>query len=131
MRNKDRLIKVAQEALKNSYSPYSHLRVGAAVLTNDGRIFSGTNIENASYGLTVCAERVAIFKAISEGARRITAVAVVSDTPSLCLPCGACLQVIWEFGENTEVIMCSPKGEIKVKKIQELLPQGFVLKKKD
>lgn len=132
--NKDRLIKLikeAKEALKNSYSPYSKFRVGSAVLTENGSIYSGTNIENASYGLTICAERVAIFKAISEGAKKIVAIAVISDNSEICVPCGACRQVIWEFGKDIEVIMASFEGEMDIKKIGNLLPQGFILKNKE
>ncbi len=116
------LVKAAGEAMKNSYSPYSKIRVGAAILTKDGHVFTGCNVENASYGLTMCAERVAAFKAVSEGFRDFQAIAVVSDlvNPS---PCGACRQVLSEFSPDMDVIY----GE-KVQKLRELLPDVFHLR---
>ncbi len=115
------LVKAAEEAMKNSYSPYSKIRVGAALLTKDGRVFTGCNVENASYGLSMCAERVAVFKAVSEGFRDFQAIAVASDSvnPS---PCGACRQVLSEFSPDMDVIYGG-----KVHKLRELLPDGFRL----
>jgi len=120
-----KLISEAEKARKRAYTPYSKFKVGAAVLSVDGRIFTGCNIENASFGLTVCAERVAIFKAISEGSTKFEAIAVVGDTDKPCSPCGACRQVISEFNEDIPLIMANLKGDVKIKKIKELLPEAF------
>ncbi|MCJ7814312.1 MAG: cytidine deaminase [Candidatus Atribacteria bacterium] len=121
----EKLIKEAEKARKKAYTPYSKFKVGAAVLCDDGKIFSGCNIENASFGLTVCAERVAIFKAVSEGSTKFKAIAVIGNTNKSCSPCGACRQVISEFGEDIPLIMTNLKGDVRVKKIKELLPQAF------
>jgi len=120
-----KLISEAEKARKRAYTPYSKFQVGAAVLCDDGKIFAGCNIENASFGLAVCAERVAIFKAISEGSTKFEAIAVVGDTDKPCSPCGACRQVISEFGEDIPLIMANLKGDVKIKKIKELLPEAF------
>lgn len=120
-----KLIKEAEKARKRAYTPYSKFKVGAAILTSDGKIFTGCNIENASFGLTVCAERVAISKAISEGSYKFKAIVIVGDTNRPCSPCGACRQVISEFGEDIKIIMSNLKGDIKIKKIRELLPEAF------
>ena len=120
-----KLIKEAEKARKRAYTPYSKFQVGAAVLCADGKIFTGCNIENASFGLAVCAERVAIFKAISEGSTKFEAIAVISDTDKPCSPCGACRQVISEFGKDIPLIMANLKGDFKIKKIKELLPEAF------
>ena len=120
-----KLIKEAEKARKKAYTPYSKFKVGAAVLSVDGKIFTGCNIENASFGLTVCAERVAIFKAISEGSTKFEAIAVIGNTDKACSPCGSCRQVISEFGEDITLIMANLKGDIKIKKIKELLPEAF------
>jgi cytidine deaminase len=113
------LVAAAEEAMKNSYSPYSKIRVGAAIMTKDGHVFTGCNIENASYGLTMCAERVALFKAVSEGFREFKALAIVSDavTPT---PCGACRQVLSEFSPDMDVIYGGRSHKLK-----ELLPDAF------
>jgi len=121
-----RLLRVARAATKNAYAPFSKLKVGAAVLTAKGRIFSGCNIENSSYGLTICAERVAIFKAVSAGGREIQAVLVYADTAKLTPPCGACLQVIDEFSENPEIVLTNGRST-KTYRLRELLPLGFRL----
>jgi cytidine deaminase len=133
-----RLLRAARAAARHSYSPFSKFPVGAAVLADNGRIYSGTNVENSSYGLSMCAERVAVFKAVSSGARRILAVAVLapsgqsaicnlkSEMPSLTPPCGACLQVINEFGENPEVILSDGKAT-ETCRLRDLLPRGFRL----
>lgn len=123
--NYEKLIKVAEKARKRAYAPYSKFKVGAAILSSDGKIFTGCNIENASFGLTVCAERVAILKAISEGSSKFEAIAIVGDTNRPCSPCGACRQVISEFGKDIKIIMYNLKGDIKIKKIDELLPEAF------
>jgi len=119
------LIGAASAARKNSYSPYSEFAVGAALLTDDGKIFSGCNVENASYGLTNCAERTAIFKAVSEGYKKFKAIAIVLDAPDYGAPCGACRQVIYEFGKDIDVIMATVSGKYEIKKISELLPLAF------
>jgi cytidine deaminase len=122
------LLRVAREAVKNAYAPYSEFRVGAAVLTERGNIFSGCNIENASYGLTICAERAAIYSAVAnEGGNnmKIRAICVVNDKDSTCSPCGACRQVIYEFGPNAIVIFKGRDGLISAH-AKELLPDGFV-----
>lgn len=120
-----KLIKEAEKARKRAYAPYSKFKVGAAVLSVGGEIFTGCNIENASFGLAVCAERVAIFKAISEGSTKFEAIAVIGDTDKPCSPCGACRQVISEFGEDIPLIMANLNGDVKIKKIKELLPEAF------
>ncbi len=119
------LLEAAMSARKNSYSPYSRFAVGAAVLTDDDKIFTGCNVENASYGLTNCAERTAIFKAVSEGHKKFKAIAIVLDAPDYGAPCGACRQVIYEFGPNIDVIMGTVLGKHEIKKMSELLPLAF------
>ena len=120
-----KLISKAKKARKKAYTPYSKFQVGAAVLCAGGKIFTGCNIENASFGLAVCAERVAIFKAVSEGSTKFEAIAVVGDTDKPCSPCGACRQVISEFGEDIVLVMSNLKGDAKIMKINELLPDAF------
>ena len=120
-----KLIRIARQARKNAYAPYSRFKVGAAVLTEDGKIYSGCNVENASYGLTNCAERTAIFRAVADGQKKIKAIAIVLEAPDFGAPCGACRQVIYEFGPSAEVIMATAAGKFKIKKISELLPDAF------
>lgn len=120
------LEKRAREACKKSYSPYSKFKVGAAVLTDKG-IFSGTNVENASYGLTNCAERSAIFSAVSQGARKIFAILVFAPTSEVISPCGACRQVIFEFSKDCVVKSVSKKSKSQVLMIKDLLPAAFSL----
>ena len=112
------------KARENAYSPYSHFAVGAALLCEDGTLYEGCNIENASYGLTNCAERTAIFKAVSEGHIKFKALAVVADTEGPCAPCGACRQVMAEF-KIPLIIMGNLMGNIKIVTIEELLPFSF------
>ena len=119
-----KLINRAIVARETSYSPYSHFGVGAALLCEDDTVYEGCNIENASYGLTNCAERTAIFKAVSEGHKRFKALAVVADTEGPCSPCGACRQVISEF-EIPRIIMANLKGDYTVVELDELLPFRF------
>ena len=119
-----KLIQAAIEMRKQSYSPYSNFAVGAAVLSDDGYVYGGCNIENASYGLTNCAERTAIFNAVSDGKRNISAIAIVADTDRPCSPCGACRQVIGEF-KIPCIIMANLKGEYKMVTLEELLPFSF------
>ena len=118
------LIDHAIVAREKTYSPYSQFGVGAALLCEGGAIYEGCNIENASYGLTNCAERTAIFKAVSEGHRKFKAIAVVADTEGHCSPCGACRQVISEF-EIPYIIMANLKGDYTVVELDELLPFRF------
>jgi cytidine deaminase len=120
------LIERATEARLAAHAPYSNFEVGAALLSADGRVFTGCNIENSAYGLSMCAERVAIFKAVSEGANEFTKVAVVTDSESLTPPCGCCRQMIWEFAsERTEVILANLTGDVRSFEIKELLPEAF------
>ncbi len=119
------LIQKAIAVKENAYVPYSHFRVGAALLTKSGKVFTGCNVENASYSPTICAESTAIVKAVSEGEREFAAIAVVSDTDDYTSPCGVCRQRIFEFGSEIEVIMANKNGDYKVYKISELLPEGF------
>ncbi len=121
------LYEMAVKAKEYAYAPYSGFKVGAAVLTSDGMVFLGNNIENASYGATVCAERVAIFKAISEAKKNIVKLAIASDTNDFTMPCGICRQVISEFMSDGEIILGN-ENEIKVYKVSELLPYAFKLK---
>lgn len=125
---KEELIKAAQEAMNHAYTPYSKFNVGAAILSEDGKIYTGCNIENASYGLTNCAERTAIFKAVSEGVREFKAMAVVGNTDIPISPCGACRQVLSEFATpNMIVFLANTKGESKDFTVEELLPYSFSL----
>lgn len=119
-----KLMDCAIKARENAYSPYSHFAVGAALLCEDGTLFEGCNIENASYGLTNCAERTAIFKAVSEGHVTFKALAVVADTEGPCAPCGACRQVMAEF-KIPLIIMGNLMGNIKMVTIEEVLPFSF------
>jgi cytidine deaminase len=119
------LIAAATQARENAHAPYSNFRVGAAVRAKSGRIIGGCNVENATYGLTVCAERVAILKAISEGERSFDAIAVVTDTDTPTSPCGACRQLIWEFCGDVPVIMTTLKNVQEIKWMKELLPMAF------
>ena len=125
--NKDfqKLINKAIEASLNSYAPYSKFSVGSALITKDGTIFTGCNIENASLGLSICAERVAIYKAVSSGYKSFKALAIIGDTDDPCTPCGACRQVILEFSPDMEVIMTNLHQKIKITKAKELLPDMF------
>lgn len=123
--NKEKLIKAANVARERAFAPYSNFKVGAAVETADGEIFIGCNVESASYGLTVCAERVAIWKAVSEGKMDFKAVAVVVDTEELTPPCGVCRQIIWEFCHDIPVILANLKGKSEVVQMRELLPRAF------
>lgn len=119
-----KLMDCAIKARENAYSPYSHFAVGAALLCEDGTLYEGCNIENASYGLTNCAERTAIFKAVSEGHIKFKALAVVADTEGPCAPCGACRQVMAEF-KIPLIIMGNLMGNIKIVTMEKLLPFSF------
>ena len=118
------LMKIARKARQNAYAPYSHFAVGAALLAESGRVYTGCNIENASYGLTCCAERNAIFAAVGAGERRFKMLAVAADRPEPVAPCGACRQVIAEFGIPL-VVMGNLKEATKTMTAEELLPYGF------
>lgn len=119
------LAKAAQKAKLNAYAPFSNFRVGAALLAEDGTIFTGCNIENSSYGLTICAERVAIFNAVSSGASKFTALAIVSDDPGFTSPCGACRQVLLDLAGDIDFIMMDSKERFKILKLTSLLPFAF------
>lgn len=125
MSEKDLLIGAAKQARENAHAPYSNFRVGAALRSTSGRIFSGCNVENASYGLTMCAERVAMFKAISDGERGFSALAVVTDADILTPPCGACRQLIWEFCGDIPVTIANLKGQTDVMQMKDLFPRPF------
>jgi len=119
------LIKAATDVRENAYAPFSKFKVGSALLTDDGSIVVGCNVESASYGLTVCAERVAIWKAISVGKTKIRRIAVVADTEELTPPCGACRQIIWEFGGDIQVILANLNGKNETIQMKDLLPRAF------
>ncbi|MEG6520782.1 cytidine deaminase [Desulfotomaculum sp. 1211_IL3151] len=121
----EKLIDIAKEAREKAYVPYSKFKVGAALLTKEGKIFTGCNIENASYGLTCCAERTAIFKAVSEGHKEFITLAVIADVPTVCSPCGACRQVMAEFNGEMKVHLANLQGQYKTVTVSELLPGYF------
>ena len=120
-----KLVIAAARARTKAYAPYSTFNVGAAVLSRSGKVFTGCNVENASYGATICAERTAITKAVSEGQKHIVAIAVVCDTPEPVAPCGICRQVIHEFGPDAVVIMANLSGECVTATMPALLPRAF------
>ena len=128
---KSQLLQAAREVLGKAYAPYSRFRVGAALLTDQGNLFSGANVENASYGLTLCAERAAVAAAVAaEGpGLKIKALAVVCEAPGICPPCGACRQVLQEFSAEAVVIYSGPEGLVQ-RRLEELLPEGFSLNRK-
>ena len=119
------LVNIAKEAMENAYAPYSHFKVGAALLAKDGTVFKGCNIENASYGAKNCAERTAIFKAVSEGYREFEAIAIVASSGEYAAPCGICRQVLFEFLPDGKVILDSNEKGMMIFSVQELLPFGF------
>ena len=121
----DSLQAAALAARENAHAPYSNFRVGAALEDATGGVHTGCNIENATYGLTLCAERVAVFKAISEGVREFRRIAVAADTETLTPPCGACRQVLWEFCGDIEVVLLNPRGKNEVLRLKELFPRAF------
>jgi cytidine deaminase len=122
------LAKEAQKAKLHAYAPFSKFRVGAAILTNDGTIYSGCNIENSSYGLTICAERVAIFNAVAAGASKFSAMAIVSDDNGFTSPCGACRQVLSDLAGDVDVVMMDSNERFKIMKLSTLLPLAFTRK---
>ena len=121
----DTLAESALTARHNAHAPFSHFQVGAALEDDTGRIHTGCNVENATYGLTVCAERVAVFKAISEGARKFKRIAVAADTDVLTPPCGACRQILWEFCGDVELILVNPRGKTETFRLKDLFPRPF------
>lgn len=123
--NSEALIEAAKRARLQSIAPFSKFLVGAAVKTAAGKVYTGCNIESASYGLTVCAERVAIWKALSEGEREFTELAVVADTGSLTPPCGTCRQIIWEFCRNATIVLGNLRGQSETLNVKDLLPRAF------
>src|SRR5437660_12648704 len=126
MKNKrHQLLEAALAVRENAHAVFSHFKVGAALETENGKIITGCNVENATYGLTICAERVAVFKAISEGHRSFRRVAVVADTPEPTPPCGACRQILWEFGGDLEVVLGNLSGEKARFQLKDLLPHPF------
>lgn len=119
------LLEAAVKARDNAHAPFSKFHVGAALEDMDGKIWTGCNVENASYGLTLCAERVAVFKAISEGVRKFRRIAIAADTETLTPPCGACRQILWEFLGNADVILVNLQGKTASYKMRDLLPEPF------
>jgi cytidine deaminase len=123
--DRDTLVAAARDALAHSYSPYSHFRVGAALLGVDGLVYTGTNVENASFGLSICAERTAVFKAVSAGCTSFTACAVVTETDTPTPPCGACRQVLQEFAPGLEIHLAGRSTAVETHSLGDLLPRPF------
>jgi cytidine deaminase len=123
--NWDELIEVAKDVRLKAHAPYSNFKVGCAIEDEEGRVFTGCNVENASYGLSLCAERVAVFKAVSEGAAQLKKVAVVADTGILTPPCGACRQILWEFCGDAELALENLAGKRETMTIKQILPRPF------
>lgn len=121
----EKLLELALDARKNAYVPYSGYAVGAALLAEDGRVFTGCNVENAAYGNTLCAERTALVKAVSEGCRKFTRLAVVGNSTDYCWPCGACRQMLYEFAPELEVLVARKDHQFVKFPLRELLPHGF------
>ena len=121
----DALLEAALAARKHAHAPFSGFQVGAALEDDSGRIHTGCNVENATYGLTICAERVAVFKAISEGARKFRRIAVAADTGTLTPPCGACRQILWEFCGDIEVLLVNLEGRSESLRLKDLFPRPF------
>jgi cytidine deaminase len=119
------LVEAAIAARENAYAPFSKFKVGAAIEDEAERVFTGCNVENATYGLTVCAERVAVWKAISEGARAFKRIAVVADTDRLTPPCGACRQILWEFCGDIELTLLNLAGKTEIVRLKDLFPRPF------
>jgi cytidine deaminase len=121
----NKLLEAALKARDNAHAPFSKFKVGAAIEDESGRIFTGCNVENATYGLTICAERVAVFKAISEGARKFKRIAVAADTDVLTPPCGACRQILWEFCGDAELTLVNLQGKTETFRMKDLFPRPF------
>ncbi len=127
MMESEKLIEIARQMMQRAYAPYSNFKVGAVLVTKSGKIYGGCNIENSSYGLTVCAERVAIFSAVANGEKDFSKMVVIANTPDPVSPCGACRQVMAEFG-NFEVILANTSGKVYVTTVENLLPHAFKLR---
>ena len=123
--NLDALVAAAKQAREKAHAPYSNFKVGCAIEDENGRVFTGCNVENASYGLGLCAERVAVFKAISEGAAKLLRIAVVADTDTLTPPCGACRQILWEFCGDAELALENLAGKRETMTVKQILPRPF------
>jgi cytidine deaminase len=121
----DPLASAALAAREYAHAPYSYFRVGAALQDEGGRVHTGCNVENATYGLTLCAERVAVYKAISEGARKFRRIAIAADTDALTPPCGACRQILWEFCGDIEILLLNPRGKSETWRLKDLFPRAF------
>ena len=121
----NKLLEAALEARENAHASFSKFKVGAAIEDDSGHIFTGCNVENATYGLTMCAERVAVFKAISEGARKFKRIAVAADTDVLTPPCGACRQILWEFCGDAELTLVNLQGKTETFRLKDLFPRPF------
>ena len=121
----DQLLEAALGARQLAHAPYSHFKVGAALEDSEGRIHTGCNVENSTYGLTICAERVAVFKAMSEGVRQFRRIAVAADTETLTPPCGACRQILWEFCGDIFVTLVNPRGASETLRMKDLFPRAF------
>jgi len=121
----DALVTAALAVRENAHAPYSKFKVGAALEDETGRVHTGCNVENVTYGLTMCAERVAVFKAVSEGARKFRRIAVAADTDVLTPPCGACRQTLWEFCGDIEVILTNLRGKTEALRLRDLFPRPF------
>ena len=119
------LVNAALAARENAFAPFSKFKVGAALEDADGRIHTGCNVENATYGLTVCAERVAVLKAVSEGVRQFHRIAIAADAETLTPPCGACRQILWEFCGDIEIVLANLHGKTEIYRLKELFPKPF------
>jgi cytidine deaminase len=124
----DKLISAAKDVRKNAYAKFSGFEVGAALLTDDGAVITGCNVENSSYGLTICAERTAVFKAVSEGHKKFVAIAIVSNSDQPARPCGACRQVLYEFNPDLEIACANVNGTVDKFNLSDLFPEGFRLR---
>jgi cytidine deaminase len=125
MPHPDPLLEAALQVRENAHAPFSNFRVGAALEAEDGRVHTGCNVENATYGLTVCAERVAVLKAVSEGSSTFRRIAIAADTGTLTPPCGACRQILWEFCGDIEVILTNLEGKTESFRMRDLFPRPF------
>ena len=121
----DQLVEAALAARAYAHAPFSKFRVGAALEDDAGRVHTGCNVENATYGLTICAERVAVFKAVSEGARGFRRIAIAADTETLTPPCGACRQILWEFCGDIEMVLANLQGKTETLRLKDLFPRAF------
>ncbi len=126
----DQLVEHARDAQKNAYAPYSEFNVGAALLTEDNQVFSGCNVENATFGATICAEQTAVFNAVCHGARQFTKIAIVTDNDAPVMPCGICRSVLFEFSPDMEIIAVGSSGRMEKIRLSQLYPKGFRLKSK-